>query len=228
MRVQLLSLVMAVALSACGNDVTANFQGSGGSLLLANLKAKLSRPVVTGDPNDPAIRRGIVQYRATLQADGQPLMLASNPSLKFGALFAPFGGNNGVETWSSTGYQTLSLRDGVLVATRGFGPDLMSSDLPPVATIAAGQGTTQRHYSYLDGADQPQTINFSCVLANAGPESIEVMAKGFATRKVTETCSGPTGGFTNAYWFDGSTNLRQSNQFFAPGLDTMFMQRVID
>jgi hypothetical protein len=104
----------------------------------------------------------------------------------------------------------------------------MSSVAPGISTISAASGTTQRRYSYLDGADQPQTLEFTCTLAPAGRESIEVMTLAYATRKVTEVCSGVEGTFTNEYWFDGSTKLRQSKQFLAPGLATMSIQRVID
>jgi hypothetical protein len=182
----------------------------------------------TATSKDPAIVAMILNFRKGLEKDGQAITLASNGSLHYGTLLAPFGGNNGVQTWSSTSYQTISLRDGVMVATRGFGPDLMSSVLPAISTIATGRGTTRHRYSYLDGADQPQSLDYICTLAAAGVESIDVMAKPFATRKVTESCSGPAGTFTNEYWFDHGSNLRQSKQFLAPGLDDMFLQRVID
>ena len=70
--------------------------------------------------------------------------------------------------------------------------------------------------------------DFTCTLASGGSESIEVMAKSFATRKVTETCSGPAGRFTNEYWFDNGLNIRQSSQYLAPGLGNLFMQAVVD
>ncbi|MBC7477844.1 MAG: YjbF family lipoprotein [Pseudorhodobacter sp.] len=228
MRYLLLALAAVVTLSACGNDPNFKTYGGGTSPLLAAIKARIAPPAILGDPNDPAIRAGIVNFRAALEKQGQPLILASNASLKFGTLLAPFGGSNGVKTWSSTGYQTISLRDGMMVATRGFGQDLMSSVLPSTATIAAAQGTTTRRYSYLDGADKMQSIDFACQLAPAPPESIEIVTKPYATRKVTEACSGPKGSFKNEYWFDSGTNLRQSKQFLAPGLSNMLLQRVID
>lgn len=228
MRYLHLAFAAAVMLSACGNDPSFNAYGGGTFPLLAALKAKPATPPVVADPNDPAIRAGILNLRAGLQKQGQPLILASNASLKFGTLLAPFGGSNGVETWSSTGYQTISLRDGMMVATRGFGPDLMSSVMPSTAMISTAKGTTTRRYTYLDGADQPQSLDFTCQLAPAASESIEVMAKSYATRKINEVCSGPQGTFTNEYWFDNGTNIRQSRQFIAPGLNSMFVQKVID
>ena len=228
MKMRLLIALMAVTLAGCGNDRGSN-DFAGVPSIFAALKAKGSGVGKdTADPDSPAVRAGIVAFRAKLQKDGQPILLASNGTLKYGNLLAPFGGNNGVQTWSSTSYQTISLRDGVMVATRGFGSDLMSSVLPSIGTIAAAKGQTQRRYSYLDGADQPQSLNYTCTLTPAGTESIEVMAKSFASRKVTEACTGPAGAFTNEYWFDRGTNLRQSKQFLAPGIDNMLIQRVID
>lgn len=225
-----LILCAALVASACGNDRGSNDFAGAPQAIFAGLQNKgaPSHGTVTADTTNPAVKTGILAFRAGLQKDGQPIIIASNTTLKYGALLAPFGGNNGVTTWSSTSYQTISLRDGVMVATRGFGPDLMSSVAPAISTIAAAHGTTQRRYSYLDGADQPQSLDYTCTLAPAGSESIEVMAINFATRKVTENCAGPAGQFVNEYWFDDGSNVRQSKQFLAPGLGNMQIQRVID
>jgi outer membrane murein-binding lipoprotein Lpp len=216
-------------LAGCGND------GAGNDLavparVLAGLVTGLGKPAAgtTADPDDPAVRAGILAYRAQLEADGQPILLASIQALRYGTLHAPFGQNGDVQTWSSTGYQQISLRGGILVATRGFGPDLMSAASPGVAAIARGTGSTRRSYFYLDGADQPQRQDFACTLSSAGPETIEVMAKTYATRKVIESCDGPAGPFRNEYWFDSSLNIRQSSQRMAPGMDNLFMQRIVD
>ena len=218
---------LMVLLAGCGSDRGINDFAGAPQTVFAGLQPR-TNPATVANPDDPAVKAGILALRAGLQKDGQPIIIASNATLKYGNLLAPFGGSNGVVTWSSTSYQTISLRDGVMVATRGFGPDLMSSVAPAIATIAAARGITHRRYSYLDGADQPQSLDFTCTLAPAGTESIEVMAKVYGTRKVTESCAGPAGQFVNAYWFDGGSELRQSRQFLAPGLATMSIQRVID
>jgi hypothetical protein len=221
---------MAVAtLAACGNDTDGGDLSLPGKAVLRLLTGDGRPPAsAISDANDPVVKAGILAYRARLQADGQPILLASIQSLKYGTLHAPFGQNGDVQTWSSTGYQTMSLRGGILIATRGFGPDLMSAVAPSVAKIASASGTSSRRYHYLDGADQPQFLDYTCTLAPGGTESIEVMAKPFITRKVTETCSGPSESFTNEYWFDHGLNIRQSSQHFAPGVSNLFMQRVVD
>lgn len=226
MKIVLTGILVSL-LASCGSDRESNDFAGAPQAIFAGLKSR-ALPGAIADPNSPAVQAGIAAFRAGLEKDGQPIILASNGTLKYGNLLAPFGGSNGVVTWSSTSYQTISLRNGVMVATRGFGPDLMSSVLPSIGTIAAARGTTQRRYSYLDGGDQPQSLDYRCELAPAGTESIDVMAKRFETRKVTETCAGSVGRFRNEYWFDGSTKLRQSKQFLAPGLDPMFIQSIVD
>jgi Group 4 capsule polysaccharide lipoprotein gfcB, YjbF len=227
-RKLLVAALALVMVAGCSSDGQDNGMGLPTRVLLGKLTGASARPVATANPEDPAVKAGILAYRAQLEADGQPILLASNQTLKYGTLHAPFGQNGDVQTWSSTGYQEISLRGGVLIATRGFGPDLISAVAPGVATIARGTGTTNRTYHYLDGADQPQRIDFSCTLALQGAQTIEVMAKRHATRKVTESCSGPSGSFVNEYWFDNGLNIRQSSQRMAPGLDNLFMQRVVD
>jgi predicted small secreted protein len=230
MRRALVCLCLAAAaLSGCGNDSAGNDLSSPGKAILGLLKGSGRPPAsAISDANDPVVKAGILAYRTRLEAEGQPILLASIASLKYGTLHAPFGQNGDVQTWSSTGYQTMSLRGGVLIATRGFGPDLMASMAPDVARIAAASGSINRRFQYLDGADQPQSLDYSCTLASGGTESIEVMAKPIATRKVTETCTGASGSFTNEYWFDHGLNIRQSSQHFAPGVSNLFMQRVVD
>lgn len=221
------AMLGTLVLAGCGNDEAGNDLSAPAKVLFSALQG-VGKPTATANPNDPAVKAGILAYRAQLEADGQPILLASNQTLKYGTLHAPFGQNGDVVTWSSVGYQEISLRGGILIATRGFGPDLMSATAPGVAMIARASGTTVRRYHYLDGADQPQVLEFNCTLSPAGSESIEVMAKVFAARKVRETCAGPSGSFVNEYWFDSGLNIRQSSQRMAPGLDNLFMQRIVD
>ena len=224
----LIPFALLALISGCGNDSTGNAMAMPLKGLMAKLASGGGRPVVAPDPNDPAIKAGMLAFRAQLEADGQPIILVSNEALKYGTFHAPFGQNRDVRTWSSTSYQTIALRGGIMIATRGFGPDLMSAVAPTVAQIARGTGSTDRRYFYLDGADQPQSHAFTCTLASGGSERIEVMAKPFATRKVSESCSGPAGSFVNQYWFDHGLNIRQSSQYIAPGLSNFFMQGVVD
>ena len=166
--------------------------------------------------------------RQALEKDGQPILLVSVKRLKFIGLMAPYGENGNVRTWATEQYVSVSTRDGILVASRGFGPDLMSASAPSLAQIAAGRGTFHRRYYYLDGADQTQFYDYDCSLAKRGGETITILGKPYMASRITESCSGPAGSFTNDYLFDASQKLRQSSQFLVPGVDDLILQRVID
>jgi hypothetical protein len=219
------ALMSALALSGCGSDIGAKDYGDlfKGAAIALNLTPRGGQTTV--DQVDPA---EAAQLRTALQLDGQPIYLVAAPSLKYLALMAPYGQNGDVQTWASTHYESISLRQGMLVASRGFGRDLMSSVTPSIAQIASGQGITNRRYYYLDGADQTQRFDFTCTLSPAGSEAIVILTKQSATRKVAESCVGTTGSFTNEYWFDHGANLRQSRQLVTPGMENLLMQRVID
>lgn len=222
LRIVVIALASTL-LAGCGNDpVSGDYRRP--------FQALLSRLVPGPSVTTLATlnQSGILTLRRALEEDGQPIYLVAYGTLKYKNLMAPYGQNGTVQTWASQDYETISLRDGMLVATRGFGGDLMSSAGPTMAQIRTARGTTQRQNYYLDGADQPRVFQYTCVLAPAGDESIVILGKTHATRKVTETCSGNSTGFVNEYWFQGGTFLRQSRQLVAPETDTLLMQRVID
>lgn len=221
----LLALAAALLLPGCGNDpAAADFQRPF-TAIMAKLKAGRAGPLPTLATLDAA---GTAVLRQALEADKQPIYLVASPSIKYLNLMAPYGLNGDVQTWASPSYESISLRQDLLVATRGFGADLMSSTGPSVGVVRAGQGRTSRSYYYLDGADQPQSFRYACVLAQAGSEQVTVLGKSFATRKITESCSGDGDGFVNEYWFDLSGILRQSRQRIAPGMGNLTLQKVID
>ena len=217
-------LAAALLLQGCGNDSAATDYQRPVKAVLAKLKAGRGAMPTLASLDGAAV----LALRQVLEDDGQPIYLVANPTLKYAALMAPYGQNRDVQTWASEQYEVISLRGGVLVASRGFGPDLMSSAGPSVAQIASGQGITHRSYYYLDGADQRQRFDFDCTLSTSGSEVVVVLGKAHATRKIAEACSGPTGQFTNEYWLDHGLNMRQSRQMIAPGIDNLFLQRVVD
>ena len=222
-----LALILAAttALSGCGSDSNVTAAALPSKIFLSTLLARVKAAKTPPPTLDPV---SLLALRNVLEKDGQPILLVLNPSLKYSDLMAPYGQNAGVQTWSSTSYTTISLRDGLVVATRGFGPDIMSATAPTLATLSAAQGQYRRSYYYLDGADQRQVLTYDCTLSSGGSQAISVLGKSFVTRVVVESCSGGAGSLTNQYWFDPSAHLRQSQQFLAPGLQDLTIQRIVD
>ncbi|MDP4031347.1 MAG: YjbF family lipoprotein [Pseudorhodobacter sp.] len=91
--------------------------------------------------------------------------------------------------------------------------------------MASGNGSHDRVYHYLDGADQVQRFEYRCTMANTGNETITVVSLQHSTRHVTESCTGKTGAFVNEYWFDSNDFLRKSNQLLIDAWGSITLQR---
>ncbi len=223
LRRVVLALSSAAFLTACNDeadmDPGARLVKVVSSAAIARIKGGKDGPAVT-PPSD-------LEVRAALQAAGKPILRLTVEATGTTTFLAPVGLNRGVTTWSSNERVTLSGRDGVLQASRGFGADLMSAKVPSASQIRNGSGGHDRVHVYLDGGDQTQVFTFTCTLAPVGSERITVMGLSFVTSHVRETCTGTAGAFTNDYWFDGAT-IRQSVQALAPGVPGVTVQAVID
>ena len=152
--------------------------------------------------------------REKLEAFGTPIMRATIPALGIDTLLSPRDRKGDLVTWESADGHTFTFRNGVLVETRGLGPDLMSASAPGPGPIAAG-GATRRSYFYIWENDASQRRDYACTSASAGQESVEIHGRRHSTRHVAETCLREGGKLTNDYWFEGGT-IRQSRQWISP------------
>jgi len=208
-------LVLVAALAGCGSD---NSQ-SGTFRIVKGLLAEITG-LNKGGAAAPALSR------ADLQKVGTAVTVVELQGLTM--YMVPAGTNRGVTTWTSAEDRTISLRDGVMIASRGFGPDIMQAAAPTAAQLAAGRGTLQRSYFYLDGADQTRRFDYTCALSTVGSETITVFGRQHTTRHVTETCRSAAVEFTNDYWFEGGNFIRKSKQLFVPEWGYATISRVID
>jgi len=215
--------LLAFALSGCGNDPNAGLGGIKTGDLAAAAREAISSRRGAAEPAavDPAAAR------ATVASNGVPIMFFRNEVTGASAYLAVVGNNNGIETWSGNERVSVSLRDGVLVATRGMGSDIMAARAPSAAALSAGTGQTSRDYVYLDGADQTQKVTYTCTLSSKGAETITVLGRTHATRHIVENCTGTQGTAVNHFWFEGGM-IRQSSQVLVGGVGNLTLQRIID
>lgn len=120
----------------------------------------------------------------------------------------PLDVDGAVVTWKSNTGGQLVTQDGVLIATRGLGADLMSAEAPGVAALLGGASGYARSYHMLDGNDTPVRLTFTCT-ASTGP------AQGVAgaARHVVEKCQGDAGRITNEYWISSARQVVKSKEF---------------
>lgn len=141
----------------------------------------------------------------TVENDGRSTVLARMAS------------NGGVDTFSTADKITVSTRDGIVVATRGLGYDLMSVNAPSASQIARGQGQHRRSYQTLDALDQIQNEIYNCALSATGSETVNVAGYSVPTRRVSERCEGGNALIENEYFVDGAGRIRDSRQWIGPG-----------
>lgn len=203
----------ALFLGSCGTDKAAH---EGFRFTVAAAAKVLSRAAEAPAPP--------VMTRAVIDQGGHPLIRARIEKGGAVAFLGRIGEGRGVITWASVDGLSISLRDGVVIATRGMGADLMSSDTPAAAALARDNATRRRHY-YLFGGDSEQVRAFECILRDTGPERITVVELVYDTRHRVETCTEPGGlTFENHYWFDNRAIIRQSRQWISPTVGFLELQ----
>jgi len=213
-------LVAAIGLAGCGSDAD--------QLVGVQMVRGVTAGLIKGRAAEVSSQPDAGLTRAALANVKTPLMLLTLERNGASAAAGRLAINGGVETWTSVDDRTVAYRQGTLVATRGFGSDLMSAQGPSAGQIASGSGGHDRVYYYLDGLDQSVRLDFRCTLAVSGAETIIVVQREYNTRHVIERCSGDSGNFVNEYWFDNALNLRQSRQWIGQQLGHLMTRRIID
>lgn len=119
------------------------------------------------------------------------------------------GNNQDVATFFTPDGRSISLKQGVLVATRGLGFDLMSADVSSVLS-SLGNGTRAvRIHRYLDGEDQLVIHSFVCDYEGR--------------IRVVETCYGNGSSFENTYSMSAGRILA-SRQWIGPQLGHIILE----
>jgi hypothetical protein len=123
--------------------------------------------------------------------------------------------NNGArQTWDVQVGFTVAFDDGMLVATRGLGGDLMGANTTEVrAALNAGGGQATRLHDYLDGMDQVVTESFACEIVAQGTEEIDLGLRRATLAKFSETCRNARVEFENLYWLDDRGQVLSSRQY---------------
>ena len=160
----------------------------------------------------------------------QPLLAAEMPDRKANATMVVAGDNAGHRTWVAADGIMLIVRDGILTGTRGFGRDLMASEVGAVLPgLRAGAGTVTREVSRIDDEGHLTATSYTCTITRGGPLQVDLISRTVATTLVSEACESPEGQvFTNRYWLDSAGRIRQSDQWVGPNYGYVLMYQLID
>jgi hypothetical protein len=212
-------LVMS-GLSACGSDKSQISTTTALKAVATTMTSALRK-------KPEAASSGIGLTRAELANIVTPVDLVTIERRGAQGVIAKTGSNRGVETWSSLDHKTLSLQEGVIVATRGLGDDLMSAAVPRAGQLRSASQNHQRVHVVLNGEDEPVSLRFNCSVSNQGAESIIVVEQTYATQHMRENCSGTSGGFTNDFWFQPGGKLRKSRQWISDSVGYVVIEHLL-
>ena len=217
MRRSLLALAAVLGLAACDTGTDEASPVSIRDMITARI-AGLGQPGAEfGMPS-----------RAVLDQRTEPLLYMAVPAIEAQATLSPVARNAGTVTWITLDGVTVSTRDGLIVATRGLGHDLMSADLAPVRSALPEGGRATRIHYRLDGENRTEALRFACTIRPEGREVLDIAGRRVATHRVAERCAGPAGSFTNRYWIDDAGRLAQSQQWLLPEIGAAMTQRLVD
>ncbi len=198
----LIALALAALVGACGNDTA---QPGVGKAVVASLKGRLAGGEEAPRPSAAQLRAAITpEFRA--QSGNKPLLIVTSRRVPVSSILTMFAENDGVRTYLSPDQISFSVRDGILVATRGLGDDLMSADVSDVLPrIRAGSGRAVRVHRYLDGENQLILASFVCDYGRGSGGVVE------------ESCQGEDRSFVNRYNLGGGGQIVTSDQWVGVG-----------
>jgi len=136
------------------------------------------------------------------------------------------GQNGNVTSWMSSDHYTVSMDRGVVVATRGFGQDLMGANADnTLQALAAGgspiaiegdeyHGMYRRQLSYLSADNKSWSILAGCRMSSGAFDNGMV--------RHVETCATHSGiRFENTYWLNDDGQIMHSRQWPSAAIGLM-------
>ena len=165
--------------------------------------------------------------RDKIDASGMEVLFVELESGKNGTSIKYPGANIG-EVWLGVDGTTLTFKNGHLIATRGLGEDMMSSEGTfPLFHLIAGSTEYVKQQSWLSDDNQITSTNYSCTASvEHAREKIIIFDKTFLVQRAIETCIDGDSKIGNEYFFERNGIVRRSRQFHSPALGYIFVERL--
>lgn len=170
--------------------------------------------------------------RDQMQALGRPVVFVSVPRFGTGVAAVELAKNGPFRTFMGADQATVTLRDGVITATRGLLVDLIAQEIS-IPTLSLFLGTEPKTYTktqrHLTGESTLVTYEYTCAIARLpDPETLDVFGKAHAVHKYAELCRRDGRAFQNDYWVGQSDGVVwQSNQSVSKEVGHVTFQRVV-
>ncbi|MHA6326422.1 YjbF family lipoprotein [Roseivivax sp. CAU 1753] len=158
------------------------------------------------------------------------LLYVAVEGLKNESTVQPIEEIDGVINWRTPDNTSeIATRDGIIVATRSLGDDLMSADVAGSQNALRGRDGGDyypRFHTTLDGEYQPQFRSFQCIVARRSGDTLTVFDRRFPATKIEETCTTPGMEVTNTYWLGSDGTMLRSRQWISEGVGYIQTERL--
>ncbi|MDO6458424.1 YjbF family lipoprotein [Celeribacter halophilus] len=135
------------------------------------------------------------------------------------------------ETWISPDHLSLGMKDGMIIATRGFGNDIYAADVG--GTLSALQkgdevSITEHFITPLSGSSQVERLAFRCQVTHQSREPVPLSESYTAdTDLFYETCRNGQMNFQNLFWVEQKTKrIVQSRQWISAETGELALRKV--
>ena len=193
---------------------------------LTVLKGALTPKQEAQSPNAAQVAAAMQQ---SLQATDEPLAFVVLPKRQAITIMPRIETNGAYVTHGTSDRRSLTLKHGMLTATRGFGEDLMSSEVDASLALVRGRkaGTVQRMQRYLDGENRTIVLETTCQIMPGGTVRYQAGEMDRPAVKVQEACQAQATRFTNSYQVDAATGrILQAQQWVSPMNGSAIIQQL--
>lgn len=223
----LLAGALTLGLAACSSEKET--QPGLGKIAIAMAQERLKRKDIETAGKTKAAPQ---VTREQMQALGRPVVFVSVPRFGTGVAAVELAKNGPYRTYMGADQATITLRDGIITATRGLLVDLIAQDisLNPKALFS---GTTPKTFTktqrHLTGESTLITHEYTCAIAPLPDlETLSVFGASHSVRKYAELCRRDGRAFQNDYWVGLADGVVwKSNQSVSKEVGHVTFQRVI-
>lgn len=120
-------------------------------------------------------------------------------------------------TWIDNRNISVTVEDGIVLATRGLSRDLMAANVAETrAALRAGGGDAKRTHEFITNLDGISAKVLQCRIVSKGPDMVERLQTRQNTDRFEENCQGAGLEFTNIYWVNRAGEVVRSLQAVSP------------
>jgi|GEM_PF-2410375 len=192
-------------LAGCGSKPEDTAPTNIRETLVTAIKARREAKETKGKPKaaPPELTRAAVAHIE------KPLLYIDVQKLGFKNLFALVAENGPYRTYLNNAKLSVTLNNGLVTATRGFGIDLLSQGISIPEESLFNLTNAPKFYTrtqqQLAKVKQAVELSYACVLERGDIETVTIVEIDYELVKFTENCRNTDRAFKNYYWVDDDT-----------------------